>query len=132
MHCRACAAPLNDPKFKGPSPDYCKYCADDNGKPKPRGEVQRNIAGWLASWDPGLSEKDASSAGDEAQLSMCREVISWLASPWIGHGIVSAAMEVGASVTSAVKPLQTTTSPLRIAPATTPLANAAATLMHSF
>src|ERR1700722_19110504 len=59
MHCRACAAPLDEPEFKGPSSDYCKYCADANGKLKPRGEVQRNIAGWLKSWDTGLSENDA-------------------------------------------------------------------------
>jgi hypothetical protein len=59
IHCRACAAPLNDPEFKGPSTDYCRYCSDASGKLKPRGEVQRNIAGWLASWEPGLSEKDA-------------------------------------------------------------------------
>ena len=69
-HCHSCAAPLAMPDFKGPAKDYCKYCTDDTGKLKPKSEVQKGIAGWMMSWQPGLTEQLASGRASLYMKSM--------------------------------------------------------------
>lgn len=58
-YCQSCAAPLANPEFKGPSDQYCKYCVDPSGRLQPREQVQKGIASWLKSWQPGITEKQA-------------------------------------------------------------------------
>lgn len=55
--CESCAASLSE--FKGPSDRHCKYCADAAGKLHPKAQVQKGIAEWLKSWQPGLTDKQA-------------------------------------------------------------------------
>jgi hypothetical protein len=57
--CESCAVPLARPEFKGPSNRYCKHCSDTSGKLLPREQVQKGIASWLKSWQPGITEKQA-------------------------------------------------------------------------
>jgi hypothetical protein len=56
--CESCAAPLSS-EFKGSSDRYCKYCIDASGKLHSREQVQKGIAEWLKSWQPGITEKQA-------------------------------------------------------------------------
>lgn len=57
--CHSCAAPLGNPELKGASDTYCKYCLDEHGKLKSRGEVQGAIAGWFQMWQPGVDQAAA-------------------------------------------------------------------------
>ncbi len=57
--CHSCAAPLDNPAFKSMSDLYCKYCSDEQGKLKPRSEVQGAIAGWFKMWQPNVDEATA-------------------------------------------------------------------------
>ena len=54
--CYSCAAPLDNPAFKGIHQDYCKYCTDDSGKLRKKEEVQKGIAGWMKMWQPGIDD----------------------------------------------------------------------------
>ena len=62
--CHSCTAPLSNPTFKGSSDTYCKHCTDENGNLKPREEVRQGIAGWLASWQGGISKEVALTRAD--------------------------------------------------------------------
>lgn len=55
-HCHSCAAPLNDPAFRGPSQQYCRYCVDASGKLVSREQALRNVMGWFKEWQPQISE----------------------------------------------------------------------------
>ncbi len=57
--CHSCGASLADPSMKGPSAQYCKYCTDATGKLRPPAEVQKGIAQWLKSWQPGITDEQA-------------------------------------------------------------------------
>ncbi len=57
--CLSCAAPLGNPELKGASDTYCKYCSDEQGKLKSRGEVQGALAGWFQMWQPNVDEATA-------------------------------------------------------------------------
>jgi hypothetical protein len=57
--CHSCAAPLGMPEFKGPAENYCKYCTNETGELKTREEIQKGIADWFQSWQPGLDEQKA-------------------------------------------------------------------------
>lgn len=57
--CHACAISLHIPDARGASELYCKFCTDEQGNLKSRDDVQRGIAGWLKSWQPGLEETTA-------------------------------------------------------------------------
>jgi hypothetical protein len=57
--CHSCCAPLDNPEMKGVSDKYCKYCADDKGNLKPRAEVQKAIAHWFKTWQPGVDDTKA-------------------------------------------------------------------------
>jgi len=57
--CYACGGPLDNPDFKGPSENYCKYCTDEKGKLKSREEIKQGVAQWFLSWQPDLDKKTA-------------------------------------------------------------------------
>lgn len=57
--CHSCAAPLGNPELKGVGETYCKYCSDEHGKLKSRGEVQSAIAGWFKMWQPKVDHTTA-------------------------------------------------------------------------
>ena len=68
--CHSCAAPLGRPDFQGPAENYCKYCTDDSGKLKPKGEIQQGIAQWFKGWQPDLDDKKASERASFYMKSM--------------------------------------------------------------
>jgi len=47
------------PEFKGPSDNFCKYCVDANGNLLDREVIQKGIAEWFKSWQPGIDDKKA-------------------------------------------------------------------------
>jgi hypothetical protein len=57
--CHSCAAPLNMSEFKGPAENYCKYCTDASGNLKSKEDVQKGLADWFKSWQPGLDDQKA-------------------------------------------------------------------------
>jgi hypothetical protein len=72
-HCHSCSAPLESPEFAGPVADYCKYCVDEKGNLKAREEIQRGIAEWMKSWQPGLDDAKAL----ERAASYMRSMPAW-------------------------------------------------------
>lgn len=68
-YCHSCTAPLTNPDFKGISDKYCKYCTDENGKLKPRLDVQKGLADWLKSWQPGINDKIALTRAEHLMRS---------------------------------------------------------------
>jgi len=69
-HCLSCAAPLEDPQFKGASDDYCIYCVDEQGLLKPRHEVKEAITGWFLEWHPGADSAIAQARAEHYLQSM--------------------------------------------------------------
>ena len=61
--CYSCGAPLM-PEFQGPAENYCKYCTDDSGELKSRDQVKPGIVQWIQSWQPDVSEAQASHRAD--------------------------------------------------------------------
>lgn len=57
--CHSCAAPLDQPEFKGSADHYCKYCSDEKGILKPKDVVQRGIAEWFKMWQPNIDDSTA-------------------------------------------------------------------------
>ncbi len=49
-HCQSCSVSLLDGHNRGVSDRFCRFCADDSGRLKPRDEVRRLIAGWMRGW----------------------------------------------------------------------------------
>jgi hypothetical protein len=68
--CYSCAVPLDNPDFKGPADNYCKYCTDQNGKLKPKEEIKKGIAQWFSSWQPNLNEQTALKRAEDYMKSM--------------------------------------------------------------
>ena len=68
--CNTCAAPLNMPDFKGPAEDYCKYCTDESGNLKSRDTIQKGVADWFKSWQPGLDDQKALARAANYMKSM--------------------------------------------------------------
>ncbi len=69
-HCHACAAPLDNPEFKGVADDYCRYCADEKGSLKSREEVKNAITGWFMEWQPEVTAKVAQQRAEHYLQSM--------------------------------------------------------------
>ncbi|MFZ1683818.1 MAG: hypothetical protein WAU88_06755 [Candidatus Zixiibacteriota bacterium] len=57
--CHSCAAPLDNPGFRGAAEDFCKYCTDESGKLKSSETVQFGIAEWFMMWQPGIDRNVA-------------------------------------------------------------------------
>ncbi|WP_428608332.1 zinc ribbon domain-containing protein [Sedimenticola sp.] len=68
--CHSCAAPLENPQFKGPSESYCVYCTDDQGTLKPRQAVKEGVAGWFLEWQPGIDPQAAQARAEHYLLAM--------------------------------------------------------------
>ncbi len=68
--CYSCAAPLDNPDFKGTTADYCKYCVDASGKLLPKEKVQQGIAGWFKMWQPNIDDKVAMQRAAHYMKSM--------------------------------------------------------------
>jgi hypothetical protein len=58
-HCQSCSVSLLDPAHRGTSDRFCRFCADDRGRLKPRREVQRLISEWMRHWQGDLTEREA-------------------------------------------------------------------------
>jgi hypothetical protein len=68
--CRSCSVSLFDEHNRGVSDRYCRYCADDEGQLKPREEVRRLLAGWIAHWQGGVDEKESYERADSLMSAM--------------------------------------------------------------
>lgn len=68
--CYSCGAPLWMPDFKGPVKNHCKYCVDDDGKIKPKEEIQNGIAEWLKGWQPDLNQEKAVARAEHYMKAM--------------------------------------------------------------
>jgi hypothetical protein len=44
---------------RGVSDCYCRYCSDEEGRLKPRGEVRELIAHWFEEWQGDISHEEA-------------------------------------------------------------------------
>jgi hypothetical protein len=54
-HCHSCGTPLP----RASTRLHCLACADEGDRLRPAAEVRKRIAGWLRSWQPGVSEREA-------------------------------------------------------------------------
>jgi hypothetical protein len=54
-HCHSCGTPLPRTSTRL----HCLACADEEDRLRPASEVRGRIAGWLRSWQPGVSEREA-------------------------------------------------------------------------
>ncbi|MFQ6117396.1 MAG: zinc ribbon domain-containing protein [Candidatus Bipolaricaulia bacterium] len=68
--CHSCTMPLDSPEARGASDIYCKYCSDEAGNLKSRGEVQLGIASWLRSWQEGITEEQATRRAEHFMQAM--------------------------------------------------------------
>jgi hypothetical protein len=57
--CQSCSASLDDGLHGGASDRYCRFCSDEQGRLRPREEVQGVIARWLRNWQEGIPEPEA-------------------------------------------------------------------------
>lgn len=68
--CRSCSVSLIDEHNRGVSDRYCRFCSDDSGQLKPRDEVRRLIAGWIARWQGVASEAESLERADRLMSAM--------------------------------------------------------------
>ncbi len=57
--CQSCSASLDDGVHGGVSDHYCRFCSDEQGRLRPREQVQGVIARWLQGWQGGIPEQEA-------------------------------------------------------------------------
>jgi len=69
-HCHSCAAPLDDPQFKGNSDRYCRYCLDASGKLVSRQQATQNLIGWFKTWQPPTSDDELTRRAEHYMRSM--------------------------------------------------------------
>jgi len=69
-YCHSCSASLRDPLHRGRSDRYCRFCADDAGRLRPREDVRSLLAGWLSRWTTGLDEEEAGKRAEMYMSSM--------------------------------------------------------------
>ena len=69
-YCHSCGIPLNIPDVKVMAEKYCQHCTDAGGNVKTREEVQRGIAEWLKSWQPGLDDSTAMARAEHYLRAM--------------------------------------------------------------
>lgn len=58
-YCRSCSALLSDGIHGGISDRYCRFCSDENGRLKPRDEVEDLLTLWIQGWQGTLSRDEA-------------------------------------------------------------------------
>jgi hypothetical protein len=59
--CFSCGMPLQSDKDRRLTTKYCNYCTDDAGNLLPKEQVMQGIAQWLRSWQPGLTDTQATT-----------------------------------------------------------------------
>lgn len=62
--------PLSSPGAKGQSDIYCKYCGDEAGNLRPRGEIERGIASWLRTRQELIAEEEAQKRAEHFMKAM--------------------------------------------------------------
>ncbi len=62
--CNSCGMPLMDETKHDKEENFCKYCADENGKLQPRETVQAGIADWLKLFAPATKGVDFMNRAD--------------------------------------------------------------------
>ena len=68
--CHSCAAPLDNPEFRGAAEDYCKYCTDEEGRLKSRDQIKEGVIQWLKAWQPRLDDETARKRAEHYMKSM--------------------------------------------------------------
>jgi hypothetical protein len=68
--CHSCAVSLDRSEFKGPAENYCRYCANEAGNLKPKADVQKGIAHWFKTWQPGINDEIAMRRAEIYMRSM--------------------------------------------------------------
>jgi hypothetical protein len=58
-YCHSCSALLDDGVHRGVSDRFCRFCADEVGRLRPRRDVERLLARWIAGWQGELPEDEA-------------------------------------------------------------------------
>lgn len=58
-HCESCGSPLTLEEFRGSSDRYCRHCTDATGNLLDQASVRQQIAGWLLSWQSGITPEQA-------------------------------------------------------------------------
>lgn len=56
--CFSCGMPLEGEEAKKASGDYCQYCVDEKGNLKPREEIAKGMAQFMAGWQPKATEEE--------------------------------------------------------------------------
>ena len=59
VYCHSCSALLDDGIHRGVSDRFCRFCADDVGRLRPRRDVEQLLAQWIAGWQGGIPEDEA-------------------------------------------------------------------------
>lgn len=70
QQCQSCSASLDDGVHGGVSDRYCRFCADEQGRLRPREQVQGILARWLQDWQEGLPEPEAKRRAASFMRSM--------------------------------------------------------------
>ena len=68
--CHSCAAPLDNPEFKGAAENYCKYCTDEAGSLKDKEQIKEGIVQWFKGWQPDLDDETAHKRAESYMKSM--------------------------------------------------------------
>jgi hypothetical protein len=69
-YCHSCSALLDDGIHRGVSDRFCRFCADDAGRLKPRRDVERLLARWIAGWQGGIPEDEAMQRATDFMRAM--------------------------------------------------------------
>jgi hypothetical protein len=64
LRCQSCSVSLLDEDHRGVSDRYCRFCADEHGRLKPKNEVRSLIARWFQYWQVDLSDDEATRRAD--------------------------------------------------------------------
>jgi hypothetical protein len=62
--------PIGEETRNAATADYCRYCADEQGKLLPREQVQTGVAEWLKSFSPPASDEAFAERASRYMSSM--------------------------------------------------------------
>jgi hypothetical protein len=58
-HCRSCSQSLDEEINRGVSEEYCRWCADERGRLRPRADVEKILSRWMKRWQGEMSDEEA-------------------------------------------------------------------------
>jgi hypothetical protein len=57
--CHSCSTSLHVKHHRGAASRYCRYCADETGRLRPREDVERILTNWIANWQGAIGPEEA-------------------------------------------------------------------------